>query len=81
VFTRVKKGGGFYGWLEAVVAFLARQGCWGRGMGRLDGQGTMRCGRRRATAVGQWRRMGGAVWLVCGTAWLGPRPVDVAHRD
>jgi hypothetical protein len=50
VFTRVKKGGGFYGRLEAVEAFLARQGCGGRRMGRLHGQGTTRCGRRRATA-------------------------------
>jgi hypothetical protein len=52
VFTHVKKGWGFYGRLEAVEAFLARQGCRGRGMGRLHGQGTMRCGQRHATASG-----------------------------
>jgi hypothetical protein len=54
----------FIGERKAVGCFLARQGN-PVAVGSRHGRSTAGSGRRRATAVGQWRPAGGAVWPTC----------------
>jgi hypothetical protein len=54
----------FIGEHKVVGCFLARQGNPVT-VGSRHGRSTAGSGRRRATAMGQWRRTGGAVWPMC----------------
>jgi hypothetical protein len=54
----------FIGEHKAVGSFLPGQGNHVT-VGSRHGQSTAGSGRWRATAVGQWRREGGAVWPMC----------------
>jgi hypothetical protein len=63
--SRVWKGTtAFIGEHKVVGCFLARQGNPVT-VGSRHGRSTAGSGRRRATAMGQWRRAGGAVWPMC----------------
>jgi hypothetical protein len=60
-----KDGADLYNWVRGGgEGFLAHQGN-AVVVGSRYGRGTAGSGRRRATAVGQWRRAGSAVWPVC----------------
>jgi hypothetical protein len=64
----------FIGEHKAVGCFLAHQGN-PVAVGSRHGRSTAGSGRRRATAMGQWRRAGDAVWPMCRRceAWLWAR--------